>query len=77
MIQKWQTKQILEHERILRNSFHKIETKNCDTSEMENFFSDVDIPKLSGNQAEPFEEILTKHDLYNSLKKHAKWQISR
>ena len=35
---------------------------------MENFFSDVDIPKLSENQAKLCEEYLTKKDLYNSLK---------
>ena len=35
---------------------------------MENFFSDVDIPKLSQNQAKLCEENLTETDLYNSLK---------
>ena len=35
---------------------------------MENFFSDVDIPKLSENQAKLCEENLTKKDLYNSFK---------
>ena len=36
--------------------------------EMETFFSDVDIPKLSENQANLCEENLTEKDLYNSLK---------
>ena len=35
---------------------------------MENFFSDVDIPKLSENQTKLCEENLTEKDLYNSLK---------
>ena len=35
---------------------------------MEKFFSDVDIPKLSENQAKLCEENLTKKDLYNSFK---------
>ena len=35
---------------------------------MENFFSNVDIPKLSENQAKNCEENLTEKDLYNSLK---------
>ena len=33
---------------------------------MEKFFSDVDIPELSENQAKLCEENLTKKDLYNS-----------
>ena len=36
--------------------------------EMENFFSDADIPKLSENQVKLCEENLTEKDLYNSLK---------
>ena len=35
---------------------------------MENFFSDVDIPKLSENQVKLCEETLTEKNLYNSLK---------
>ena len=35
---------------------------------MGNFFSDVDIPKLSENQVKLCEENLTEKDLYNSLK---------
>ena len=35
---------------------------------METFFSYVDIPKLSENQAKLCEENLTGKDLYNSLK---------
>ena len=35
---------------------------------MESFFSDVDTPKLSKNQAKLCEEDLTGKDLYNSLK---------
>ena len=35
---------------------------------MEIFFSDVDIPKLSENQAKIFEEDLTEKDIYNFLK---------
>ena len=35
---------------------------------MENFFSDVDISKLSENQAKRCEENLTEKDLHNSLK---------
>ena len=35
---------------------------------METFFSDVDVPKLSENQAKHFGENLTEKDLYNSLK---------
>ena len=35
---------------------------------MENFFSDVNIPKLSENQVKLCEENLTEKDLYNSLK---------
>ena len=34
---------------------------------MENSFSDVNIPKLSENQAKFCEESLTEKDLYNSL----------
>ena len=36
--------------------------------EIENFFHDADIPKLSENQARHCEENLTEKDLYNSLK---------
>ena len=35
---------------------------------MENFFSDVDIPKLSENQVKICEENLTEKDFYNSSK---------
>ena len=35
---------------------------------MENFFCDVDLPKLSENQVKLIEENLTEKDLYNSLK---------
>ena len=35
---------------------------------METFFSDVDVRKLSENQAKHFGENLTEKDLYNSLK---------
>ena len=35
---------------------------------MESFFSDVDTPKLSKNQAKLCEEDLIEKDLYNSLK---------
>ena len=35
---------------------------------MENFFNDVDIPKLSENQVKLSDEHLTEKDLYNSLK---------
>ena len=36
---------------------------------MENFFSNVDIPKLSENQAKNCEENLTEKDLYDGLTK--------
>ena len=35
---------------------------------MENFFNDVDIPKLSENQVKLSDEHLTEKDLYNSFK---------
>ena len=35
---------------------------------MKNFFSAVDIPKLSENQAKLCEEVLTKNNSYNFLK---------
>ena len=41
-------------------------TKNA--IEMEKFFSDIDIPKLSKNQVKLCEEDLTEKDLYNLLK---------
>ena len=46
---------------------HKYQTFDTEI-EMERFFSEVDIPKPSENQAKLCEEILTEKDLYNYLK---------
>ena len=66
MIKKLQTKHIFRTQvLILRNSFQKPGTKNCDRNGK--LFSDVDIQKLSKNQIKLCEEDLTKKDLYNFL----------
>ena len=46
---------------------HKYQTFDTEIG-MERFFSEVDIPKPSENQAKLCEEILTEKDLYNYLK---------
>ena len=67
MIKKLQTKHILEHIREFYQTLFKPQEQKTDI-EMEIFFSDVDIPKLSENQTTFCEENLTEKDLYNSLK---------
>ena len=58
--------------RILRNSFQKPATKNCNRNEI--FFSHIDILRLSKDKAKLRVEDLTEKDLYISLK-HANIQI--
>ena len=47
------------------------------TMEMETFFSDADIPKLSENQAKLCEEKFNCRRFIQFFEKYAKWQISR
>ena len=58
---------ILEHIREFYETLFKTREQKTEI-EMENFFSDVDIPKFSGNQVKLCEENLTEKDLHNSLK---------
>ena len=58
---------ILEHIRKFYETLFKTWEQKTEI-EMEHFFSDVDIPKLSENQVKLCEENLTEKDLYNSLK---------
>ena len=58
---------ILEHIREFYETLFKTREQKTEI-EMEKFFSDVDIPKLSENQVKLCEENLTEKDLYNSLK---------
>ena len=67
MIKKLQTKHILEHIREFYETLFKTQEQKTEIK-MKNFFSDVDIPKLSENQTKLCEENLTEKDLYNSLK---------
>ena len=53
---------ILEHIREFYETLFKTREEKTKT-EMENFFSDVDIPKLSENQVTLCEENLTEEDL--------------
>ena len=52
--------------KFYENLFKTREQKN--KIEIEDLFSDVDIPKLSENQVKLYEENLTEKDLYKSLK---------
>ena len=58
---------ILEHIREFYETLFKTREQKTKI-EMEKFFSDVDIPKLSRNQAKLYEGNLTKKDLHISLK---------
>ena len=58
---------ILEHIREFSETLFKTRVQKT-RIEMENFFSDVDIPKLSENQKKLCEKNLTWKYLYNSLK---------
>ena len=58
---------ILEHIREFYETLFKTREQKTKI-EMEKFFSDVDIPKLSENQVKLCEENLTEKDLYKSLK---------
>ena len=67
MIRKLQNKHILEHIREFYETLFKTREQKTKI-EMENFFSDVDIPKLSENRVKLCEENLTEKDFCNSLK---------
>ena len=58
---------ILEHIKEFYETLFKTWQQKTEI-EMENFFRDVNVPKLSENQPKLCEENLTKKDLHNSLK---------
>ena len=58
---------ILEHIREFYKTLFKTQEEKTKT-EMENFFSDVDILELSEYQVKLCEENLTEKDFYNPLK---------
>ena len=68
MIKKLQNKHIFQN---TSENFTELFSKRGEQKtkiEMESFFSDVDIPKLSENRVKLCEENLTEKDFYNSLK---------